>query len=102
MTTDPPYPPPSVRNLLDLGAVALLSHVLRQPVVVDPSHAAGRRDLVLPLSQAALAAGAHGLLIEMHPTPGQALSDGAQALTPAELLRLGRALPTSSMAASPL
>jgi len=79
---------PSTRNLLDLGAVALLSHSHHLPVVVDPSHAAGRRDLVPVLARAALAAGAHGLLIEFHPEPEKALSDGPQALDPAGLARL--------------
>ena len=77
---------PGTRNLLDLGAVALLRHVHGQPVLVDPSHAAGRRDLVLPLARAALGAGADGLLVESHPDPGCALSDGPQAL-PGEALR---------------
>jgi len=76
---------PSTRNLLDLGAVALLSQVHRLPVVVDPSHGTGRRDLVLPLSRAALAAGACGLLVEVHPDPANALSDGPQALAPAQI-----------------
>jgi 3-deoxy-7-phosphoheptulonate synthase len=83
---------PTVRNLLDLGSVALLAHVLRQPVLVDPSHATGRRDLVAPLSGAALAAGAHGLLVETHPAPAEAQSDGPQALTSDGLLALGRTL----------
>jgi 3-deoxy-7-phosphoheptulonate synthase len=76
---------PSTRNLLDLGAVALLAHVHRLPVVCDPSHAAGRRDLVVPLGRAALAAGAAGLLVEVHDRPGDALSDGPQALPPSAL-----------------
>ncbi len=80
---------PSTRNLFDIGAIALLAHVHRLPVVADPSHAAGRRDLVLPLGRAALAAGAHGLLIEAHHQPGRALSDGAQALAPADLTAFG-------------
>jgi 3-deoxy-7-phosphoheptulonate synthase len=75
----------ATRNLLDLGAVALLSHVHRLPVIVDPSHGAGRRDLVLPLGRAALAAGAAGLMIETHDDPGRALSDGPQAVPFAEL-----------------
>jgi 3-deoxy-7-phosphoheptulonate synthase len=83
---------PSVRNLLDLGAVSLLSQVLHQPVVVDPSHAAGRRDLIEALSNAALAAGAHGLLIETHPDPANAQSDGPQALPPASFRALARTL----------
>jgi 3-deoxy-7-phosphoheptulonate synthase len=76
---------PSTRNLLDLGAVALLSCTLGLPVVADPSHAAGRRDLVVPLSRAAIAAGAHGLLVEFHPEPAKAKSDGPQALDAREL-----------------
>ena len=71
---------PCTRNLLDLGAVALLKHVHGQPVVVDPSHAVGRRDLIAAMARAARAAGADGLLIEAHPEPETALSDGAQAL----------------------
>jgi len=69
------------RNLLDLASVALLRHVYGHPVIVDPSHALGRRDLVLPLGRAAIAAGAAGLLIEVHPNPGAALSDGPQAIS---------------------
>lgn len=68
------------RNLLDLGSVALLAHVHRLPVIVDPSHATGRRDLILPLGRAALAAGAAGVMIETHPEPSCALSDGPQAV----------------------
>ena len=78
----------SSRNLLDLTAVALLRHVYGVRVVVDPSHAVGRKDLIEPLSVASLAAGADGLLIEAHPDPGTALSDGPQALGPAELERV--------------
>ena len=76
---------PSTRNLLDLGAVALLANVHRLPVVVDPSHGAGRRDLLPALSRAALAAGACGIMVETHDDPGSALSDGPQALPPAQL-----------------
>jgi 3-deoxy-7-phosphoheptulonate synthase len=75
----------STRNLLDLGAVALLAHAHGLPVIVDPSHATGRRDLVLPLARAALHAGAAGVMIETHDDPGRALSDGPQALRPEEL-----------------
>jgi 3-deoxy-7-phosphoheptulonate synthase len=81
---------PSTRNLLDLSAVALVAHVHKQPVLCDPSHAVGRRDLIPPLSRAALAAGACGLLIETHDTPGHALSDGPQALLPEQLRELLR------------
>ena len=75
----------STRNLLDLGAVALLAHVHRLPVIVDPSHAVGRRELILPLARAALVAGAAGLMVETHANPGQAFSDGPQALPPEAL-----------------
>lgn len=78
----------STRNLLDLGAVALLSQVYRMPVIVDPSHAVGRRDLVPALSRAAIAAGAAGLMLETHDDPGHALSDGPQALLPDQLSEL--------------
>lgn len=82
----------STRNLLDLGAVALLAHVHRQPVVVDPSHATGRRDLIEPLARAALAAGAAGLMIETHADPGRALSDGPQAVPVDDLVPMLRRL----------
>ncbi len=75
----------NTRNVLDLGAVALLGHVYRLPVIVDPSHAAGRRDILAPLSRAALAAGAAGLMLETHEDPGRALSDGPQALSLEEI-----------------
>ncbi len=78
----------SVRNLLDLGAVALLTHVHHLPVIVDPSHATGRRDLIVPLAKAALAAGAAGVMIETHDRPSEAESDGAQALRPEDLAAL--------------
>ncbi len=78
----------STRNLLDLGAVALLAHVHGLPVVVDPSHATGRRDLIVPLAKAALAAGAAGVMIESHDDPACAQSDGAQALAPEQLHEL--------------
>ena len=80
---------PHTRNLLDLGAVALLTSVHRLPVVVDPSHAVGRRDLIPALAKAAVAAGASGLMIEAHGDPSAALSDGAQALSPDALYELG-------------
>lgn len=83
---------PSTRNLLDLGAVALLARVYQLPVVVDPSHGTGRRDLILPLSLAAQAVGAAGVMIETHEDPGCALSDGPQALLPEELREVLSAL----------
>jgi 3-deoxy-7-phosphoheptulonate synthase len=72
----------ATRNTLDISAVPILKQRSHLPVVVDPSHAAGKIDLVEPLSLAAIVAGADGLMIEMHPTPEIALSDGAQSLDP--------------------
>ncbi len=80
------------RNVLDLGAVALLSAIDGLAVVVDPSHAAGRRDLVLPLAAAAIAAGAHGIIVEAHPDVASARSDGPQALDADNLGALARAM----------
>ena len=71
----------ALRNTLDIGAVPYLKRETHLPVLVDPSHAAGRRDLVPALALAAVAAGADGLLIEVHPDPDRARSDGDQSLT---------------------
>jgi len=71
----------ATRNTLDLGAVAYVKQETGLPVIVDPSHAAGRRDLVGPLAKAAVAVGADGLIVEVHPDPEHALSDQAQQLT---------------------
>jgi 3-deoxy-7-phosphoheptulonate synthase len=79
---------PHTRNVLDLAAVPLLHQLTHLPVLVDPSHATGRADLVVPMAIAAVAAGADGLLIEMHPHPDQALSDAEQAISPAALRAL--------------
>lgn len=68
------------RNTLDLAAVPVLKKETHLPVFVDPSHGTGRRDLILPMSKAAIAAGADGLIIEVHPKPEEALSDGFQSL----------------------
>jgi 3-deoxy-7-phosphoheptulonate synthase len=84
---------PSTRNTLDLAAVVIAKQRTHLPVIVDPSHATGRRELVVPLSLAAAAAGADGLLVEVHPRPEQALCDGAQALLPEDLRELMRRLP---------
>jgi 3-deoxy-7-phosphoheptulonate synthase len=70
----------STRNTLDLSAVPLIHRFSHLPVIVDPSHGTGKRHLVLPLSRAAIAAGADGLIIEVHPDPENALSDGPQSL----------------------
>ncbi len=74
----------STRYTLDVAAVPVLKERTDLPVIVDPSHAAGRRELVRPLSLAAVAAGADGLIVEVHPDPATALSDGPQALTTEE------------------
>jgi 3-deoxy-7-phosphoheptulonate synthase len=73
------------RFTLDVGAVPVLKERSQLPVIVDPSHAAGRRELVMPLSLAAAAAGADGLLVEVHPRPEEAICDGPQALRTEEL-----------------
>ena len=90
----------AMRNTLDLAAVALLKELTHLPVIVDPSHATGRRSLVAPASRAALAIGADGLLIEVHPSPQEALSDGAQSLAPEEFRALMTGLRQSTLAAS--
>jgi 3-deoxy-7-phosphoheptulonate synthase len=69
------------RNTLDLSAVAIAKRETHLPVVVDPSHGTGVRDLVIPMARAAIAAGADGLMVEAHPNPDKALSDGAQSLS---------------------
>jgi 3-deoxy-7-phosphoheptulonate synthase len=70
------------RNLLDLATIPVVRKESHLPIIVDPSHAAGRRDLVPPLARAAVAAGCDGLLIEVHHEPEKAMSDGAQSLYP--------------------
>jgi 3-deoxy-7-phosphoheptulonate synthase len=76
------------RNTLDIAAVPVVKSLSHLPVIVDPSHSGGRRDLVEPLSLAAAAAGADGLLIDVHPAPETALVDGAQAILPGEFRAL--------------
>ena len=71
----------ATRNTLDISAVPVLKRETHLPVIVDPSHATGRRELVAPLAGAAVAAGADGVMVEVHPEPERALSDGAQSLT---------------------
>jgi len=82
----------ATRNTCDLSAVAVLNELTHLPVLVDPSHAAGRRSLVPPLARAAAAIGADGLLVEVHPTPENAISDGAQSLSLPEFERMMRDL----------
>ena len=78
----------ATRNTLDLSAVAVAKQQSRLPVFVDPSHAAGRLDLITPLSKAAVAVGADGLMVEVHPHPESALSDGDQQLLPSVFAQL--------------
>jgi 3-deoxy-7-phosphoheptulonate synthase len=78
----------ATRNTLDISAVPIIKQRSHLPVVVDPSHATGKIDLVEPLALAAVVAGADGIMIEMHPSPETALSDGAQSLNPAEFARV--------------
>lgn len=76
---------PQTRNVLDLACVPLLHQLTHLPVIVDPSHATGRRELVQPMSRAGIAAGAEGLILEVHPDPNTALCDGKQSITPEQL-----------------
>jgi 3-deoxy-7-phosphoheptulonate synthase len=78
------------RNTLDLSAVPVVRNESHLPIVIDPSHAAGRRDQVPPLSRAAVAVGSHGIMIEVHHKPEKALSDGAQSLYPEQFAKLSR------------
>jgi 3-deoxy-7-phosphoheptulonate synthase len=102
---------PATRNTLDVAAIPVLKAETHLPVIVDPSHAGGRADLVAPLAFAAIAAGADGLIVEVHPCPEEALSDGDQSLAPegfADLMRrlrpfaeaAGRTLAVGSVAAA--
>jgi 3-deoxy-7-phosphoheptulonate synthase len=68
------------RNTMDISAIPVVQKLSHLPIVADPSHGTGRRDKVAPMARAAVAAGADGLLIEVHPDPDRALSDGAQSL----------------------
>jgi 3-deoxy-7-phosphoheptulonate synthase len=80
------------RNVLDLGAVAALKQITHLPVIVDPSHAVGKRELVAPLAKAAVACGADGLIIECHPEPEKSVSDARQALSLEDMVNLVRSL----------
>ena len=89
---------PACRNLLDLAAVPLLRQRTHLPLAVDPSHGVGVKEAIPSMALAAVAAGADAVMIECHPDPGAAKSDGFQALTPAELLELGRRLRAVALA----
>jgi len=76
------------RNTCDIGAIAALSQMTHLPVILDPSHAAGKRSLVPALARAGVAVGADGLIVEMHPQPEKAVSDGAQSLDPKQFAKM--------------
>jgi 3-deoxy-7-phosphoheptulonate synthase len=80
----------ATRNLFDVAAIAVVHGLSHLPIVADPSHGTGHRDMVMPMARAAVAAGADGLLVEVHPNPEQALSDGAQSLYPAQFGQMMR------------
>lgn len=70
-----------VRNTADISAIPLIKKLSHLPIIFDPSHACGKRDMVIPMSRAAIAAGADGIIVEVHPEPEKALCDGSQSLT---------------------
>jgi len=76
------------RNTLDLSIIPAIQRLSHLPIVVDPSHGTGRRDSVLPMARAAVAAGADGILVEVHHQPEKALSDGPQSIYPAQFARM--------------
>src|SRR5512141_459471 len=78
----------ATRNTFDISAIPVVKKLSHLPIVADPSHGAGRRDMVAPMARAAVAAGADGLIIEVHPDPDRALSDGAQSMFPAQFDRV--------------
>jgi 3-deoxy-7-phosphoheptulonate synthase len=79
---------PATRNLFDLSAIPVVHGLSHLPIIADPSHGTGHRDMVIPMARAAVAAGADGLLVEVHPSPDRALSDGAQSLYPEQFDRM--------------
>ena len=83
---------PATRNTLDISAVPVVQATSHLPIIIDPSHAAGRKDLVVPLSRAAIAVGADGVIVDVHPDPETALCDGPQALLGADLRELAQAV----------
>jgi 3-deoxy-7-phosphoheptulonate synthase len=80
------------RNMFDLNAIPIVQRLSHLPIVADPSHGTGLREKVTPMARAAVAAGADGILVEVHPAPERALSDGAQSLYPEQFARLVREL----------
>jgi 3-deoxy-7-phosphoheptulonate synthase len=83
---------PSTRNTLDISAVPMIRSMSHLPIIVDPSHSAGRKDLVVPLARAAMAIGADGVMVDVHPHPETALCDGPQALVESDLRELAEAV----------
>lgn len=83
---------PSTRNTLDISAVPVIQGISHLPIIVDPSHAGGRKDLVVPLSKAAIGVGADGVIVDVHPNPENALCDGPQALLGNDLRALAQAV----------
>ncbi len=86
------------RNTMDIAAIPVVKKLSHLPIVGDPSHGTGRRDMVIPMARAAVAAGADGLIVEVHPDPDKAASDGAQTLTPGqftEMMQQVRAIATA-------
>ncbi len=79
---------PATRNVFDLAAIPVVQRLSHLPIIADPSHATGLRDLVTPMARAAVAAGSDGLMVEVHPHPERALSDGGQSLTPEQFTEL--------------
>ncbi|MGI9090660.1 MAG: 3-deoxy-7-phosphoheptulonate synthase, partial [Gemmatimonadaceae bacterium] len=78
----------AVRNMFDLTAIPVVHGLSHLPIVADPSHGTGVREKVIPMARAAVAAGADGLIVEMHPEPDRALSDGAQSLYPDQFAQM--------------
>jgi len=81
---------PATRNLFDLTAIPVVHKLSHLPIIADPSHGTGLRDKVIPMARAAIAAGADGIMVEVHPNPEEALSDGAQSLFPDQFAQLMR------------
>jgi 3-deoxy-7-phosphoheptulonate synthase len=80
----------STRNTMDISAIPVLKRLTHLPVIADPSHGTGKRDYVIPMARAAIAAGADGLLVEVHPDPDRSVSDGAQTLRPDQFAAMMR------------
>jgi 3-deoxy-7-phosphoheptulonate synthase len=81
---------PATRNIFDLSSIPVVHGLSHLPIIADPSHGTGHREMVTPMARAAVAAGADGLLVEVHPSPDRALSDGAQSLFPEQFERMMR------------